>query len=293
MAELQERAMLVHLKIEQWTATRNDKRVVDEVAAKHQTNGRKIGSFSKRLIDPDVLKPLSQAINAAREDHRELTLPFDDVGYRLLPAVGYEGYCEIMRRHGAGFDRERRKFITAYPGLVNEARTQLGSLFRASEYPRHDDLERRFGFKTSFRPIPESGHFVVEVAAEQANSIDVEARQAAERAATDVWHRVHDRAKKLASGLRAYADNHTGEVQRNFRSSLVENVTHLADLFPKLNFMADPGLEQMARRLKDDLCRFEADRLKEAPDLRREVAEKADKVCDDVDQMLASMSGYV
>ncbi len=292
MAELQERAMLVHLKIEQWTATRNDKRVVEEVAEKHRTNGRKIGSFSKKLIDPESLKPLSQSITAAREDHRELTLPFDDVGYRLLPAVGYEGYCQVMSRHGAGFDRERRKFIAGYPDLVHEARTQLGSLFRASEYPRHDDLERRFGFKTSFRPIPESGHFMVEVAAEQSSTIDVEARQAAERAATDVWHRVHDRAKKLASGLRAYADDHTGEVQRNFRCSLIENVIHLADLLPKLNFMADPGLEQMARRLKDDLCRFEAETLKEAPDLRREVAAKADKVCDDVDHVLATMSGY-
>jgi len=292
MAELQERAMLVHLKIEQWTATRNDKRVVKEVAEKHQTNGRKIGNFSKKLIDPDALKQLCQVINAAREDHRDLTLPFDDVGYRLLPAVGYEGYCETMRRHGAGFDRERRKFILAYPNLVNDARTELGSLFRASEYPRHDDLARRFGFKTSFRPIPESGHFVVEVAAEQAASIDQEARQAAERAASDVWHRVHDRAKKLASGLRAYADD-SGEVQRNFRNSLIENIEHLADLLPKLNFMAEPGLEQMARRLKDDLCRYQADALKQAPDLRRRVAQQADQVCDDVDQVLASMSGYI
>ena len=292
MAHLQENAMLVHLTIEQWTATRNDKRVVEEVAEKHRTNGRKIGNFSKKLIDPEALKPLSQTINAAREDHRELTLPFDDVGYRLLPAVGYEGYCETMRRHGAGFERERRKFIQVYPGLVHDARTQLGSLFRASEYPRHDDLERRFGFKTSFRPIPESGHFVVEVAAQQATSIDIEARQAAERAATDVWHRVYDKARMLASGLRAYADD-SGEVQRNFRKSLVENVAHLADLLPKLNFMSDPGLEQMARRLKDDLCQFEADTLKEAPDLRREVAKKAEKVCADVDQVLATMSGYL
>lgn len=292
MADLQERAMLVHLTIEQWTATRNDKRVVQEVAEKHRTNGRKIGNFSKKLIDPDALKPLCQAINAAREDHRELTLPFDDVGYRLLPAVGYEGYCETMRRHRTGFERERSAFIRTYPGLVNDARTELGSLFRQSEYPRHDDLDRRFGFKTSFRPIPDSGHFVVEVAAEQTASIDQDARQAAMCAASDVWHRVHDRAKKLASGLRAYADD-SGEIQRNFRSSLVENIEHLASLLPKLNFMADPGLEQMARRLKDDLCRYQADTLKQAPDLRREVARQADLVCDDVDQVLASMSGYI
>ena len=292
MAELQERAMLVHLTIEQWTATRNDKRVVREVAEKHRTNGRKIGNFSKKLIDPDALKPLSQAINAAREDHRELTLPFDDVGYRLLPAVGYEGYCETMRRHRIGFERERSKFIEVYPELVSDARTELGSLFRATEYPRHDDLNRRFGFRTSFRPIPDSGHFVVEVASEQAASIDQDARRAAERAAMDVWHRVHDRAKKLATGLRAYADD-SGEVQRNFRSSLIENIEHLADLLPKLNFMADPGLDQMARRLKDDLCRYRADTLKQAPDLRHEIAGQADRVCDDVDKVLSSLSGYI
>ena len=103
---------------------------------------------------------------------------------------------------------------------------------------------------------------------------------------------MHDRARKLASGLRAYADD-SGEVQRNFRKSLVENVTHLADLLPNLNFMADPALDQMARRLKDELCRFEADALKQAPDLRRDVAAKAEKVCDDADQVLASMSGYI
>ncbi len=292
MAELQQRAMLVHLTIEQWTATRNDRRVVDEVAKNHQTIGRNIGSFSKKLIDPTALKPLTKAVAAARKDHRALTLPFDDAGYRLLPAVGYEGYCEIMRRHRSAFDRQRGRFISAYSHLVNDARSQLGSLFRASEYPRPEFLDRRFGFKTSFRPIPESGHFVVEVAAEQADAIDQEARQAAERAASDVWHRVHERAKKLASGLRAYADD-TGEVQRNFRPSLVENVTHLADLLPRLNFMADPSLDRMARRLKDDLCQYEASTLKEAPDLRKEVTAKADQVCSDVDQVLDAMAGYV
>ncbi|MGI9498819.1 MAG: hypothetical protein ACR2P3_02175, partial [Geminicoccaceae bacterium] len=129
MAALQENAMLVHLKIEQWTATRNDKRVVEEVAEKHRTNGRNIGNFNKKLIDRDALQRLSKTINAARDDHRELTLPFDDDGYRLLPAVGYEGYCDTMRRHRARFDRERRSFVAAYPGLVHDARSQLGSLF--------------------------------------------------------------------------------------------------------------------------------------------------------------------
>lgn len=82
-------------------------------------------------------------------------------------------------------------------------------------------------------------------------------------------------------------------MRRNFRSSLIENVVHLAALLPKLNFMGDPRLDQMAERLKDELGRYQAETLKEAPTLRREVADKADAVRTEVDQVLQSMHGYL
>jgi hypothetical protein len=292
MAALQERAMLVHLSLKHWSGSRNDKRVVAEVASAHRTNGRDIGRFSKNLIDPEALRPIKKLIGEARCDHYELTLPFDDDGYRLLPAAAYEGYCAVMRRHRARFEDRRAGLLDDYDRLILEAQHELGSLYDACDYPRRDQLAERFGFKTAFRPIPDGGHFVVEVAAEQKDAIDQDTHEAAERAMTEVWQRVHDRARKLTEGLRAYVDDQ-GEVQRNFRSSLIDNVVHLADLLPKLNFMGDPRLDQMARRLKDELGRYEAETLKEAPALRREVADKADAVRAEVDQVLRSMNGYL
>lgn len=292
MVALQERAMLVRLNLRHWTATKNDRSVVDEVAEKHQTNGRDIGCFNKRLIDPAALKPIKKLVDNARSDHYELSLPFDDAGWRLLPADIYEGYCVQMRRHRERFERCRDAFLGQYNDLARDAERELGSLYRRNEYPVRDQLAERFGFKTDFRPIPDSGHFVVEVAAEQKASIDRNTLEAAERAAADVWQRVHDRAQKLASGLRDYADD-SGKVQRNFRKSLVENVTHLADLLPKLNFMGDPGLDRMASRLKDELCQFEADTLKADPTLRREIVTKAEAVETEVDQVLETMGGYL
>ncbi|MDH3664568.1 MAG: DUF3150 domain-containing protein, partial [Alphaproteobacteria bacterium] len=202
MAALQERAMLVHLNLRHWTATKNDRRVVEEVAEKHQTNGCDIGSFNKRLINPEALKPIKQLVGQARTDHYELSLPFDDAGWRLLPAAAYEGYCAQMSRHRERFERHRDAFLRDYEDLVRDAERELGTLYRAREYPTRGRLAERFGFKTAFRPIPDGGHFVVDVAAEQKDSIDRETLQAAERAAADVWQRVHDRAQKLAAGLR-------------------------------------------------------------------------------------------
>lgn len=292
MAALQERAMLVHLNLRHWTATKNDKRVVDEVAEKHQTNGRNIGNFNKQLIDPKALRPIKTLVSRARTDHYELSLPFDDAGWRLLPAAVYEGYCAQMRRHRERFERCRDDFLGQYAERVHDAAKELGTLYRPNEYPSRERLAGRFGFKTDFRPIPESDHFVVEVAAEQKDVIDRDTHEAAERAITDVWERVQKRARLLASGLRAYTDD-TGEVQRNFKSSLVENVGHLADLLPKLNFIGDQRLNQMAERLKEELCQIEAETLKANSTLRHQVANKADAVEADVDKVLEAMGGYL
>lgn len=287
---LQERAMLVALTIGVWGGTRTNKNVVGEVAEKHQAKTKEVGRFTQFLVDQKALKDIKAIANAARQDHYDLTLPFDNFGFRILPAANYEAYTGHMRKHREAFEIERDRLIARYQDLVDQAMAETGTLFDRGYYPHQEEIAGRYEYKTTFRPIPESGHFVVDVAADQKEMIDAQTFAAVERAQADAWVRVLEKSAKLAEGLRAYADSETGERKRNFHDSLVNNVEALADMLPKLNFTGDKKLDDMARRLKTELALYAAGTLKESPSIREKVAEAAEKVSKDARDVLAASS---
>jgi hypothetical protein len=69
-----------------------------------------------------------------------MTLPWDDNGYRVLPAAAYMNHLEKMRtlsKHfAAAVDILARQFLT----LIDQARMRLGGLFREADYPTPEEL---------------------------------------------------------------------------------------------------------------------------------------------------------
>jgi len=269
------RAMLVALKISQWTARRLDREISNEVARLHGSDPDQ-GSFWKRLVPKDnpEHKALVKIVNAARADHYANTLPWTDEGWRLLPTANYLEYSRIMRGHAAAFEAAREAFFDVYWDVIQDARTRLNGLYRESDYPFPSDLRGRFRFALDFSPLPAKGDFRLDLPSAELDRIGaaVEDRvtRATREAMQDAWTRLSDTVGKMRDRL--------SDPDAIFRDTLVQNVRDLVDTLTRLNLTNDPTLEAMRAKVESDLTRHEPATLREDKDTRKDVATKADEI---------------
>lgn len=248
---IQERAMLVQLKVSSWAGKKKDKKITRETNSFYGAD-QSAGYYNKCLVNKDAIKPIQQAVNEARKFHYENTLPWGDSGERLLPSKNYLDYTSRMRELNAAFDREVEKFLQVYPTLIEDAEYKLNKMFNPADYPDVYQLRQRFSFTTEINPVPSGEDFRVNLAqAEQEDirkQIEHQTRRAQARAMEDLWNRLYDVVSKMADRL--------SESDAVFRDSLVGNVQSLVQLLPKLNVTEDPDLEKLTREVERRLCRY-------------------------------------
>ncbi|RMB09019.1 hypothetical protein [Eilatimonas milleporae] len=290
MTVLSNKTMLVGLHIHQWSARKHDPHVSDQITHEHDAT-RDAGRFNKLLISHQALGPLKSIISGARNAHTRQTLPWYDNGMRILPAQNYLHYMEIMSGSRMRFQDAVNTFISDYAKNKVEAKKSLGTLYQETDYPQEASLRRRFGFEVTVMPIPKGDDFRVNLQEEEVSriqsKIEIRIAEAQHKAMADLWNRIHESVSHMHERLTAYGeDPDSGRKTGMFRDTLVTNLRDLTDLLPRLNFMNDPQLEDMCQQLKSTLCAHDANDLREDGALRRQTADKAQDILDE-------MSGYV
>jgi hypothetical protein len=292
-----DRAMLVCLNIKGWTGAAKERKVVPEAARAH---GAGEGSLkgTKLLVPKDALEPIRKAADAARAYHMSMSLPWGQDGQRILPAKAFFAYTAEMDKLRSQYQAAVRDFVAEYPDHVNRARVMLNGLFDASEYPDPDEIGRRFDFRVKKYPFPDGADFRVdlgdETVARLRDEITQSVNESVQQAVTHLWERLHRGVSHMVERLHAYRRNpESGKLEGNFHGSLVENLRDLVAVLPTLNLTGDPKLDAMAKRVEADLCKFDADSLKEDEAVRRQVANDAADVEAQIAAVLRDMGGYV
>src|SRR5438270_10146005 len=85
---LPSRAMLCSLSISAWSARKHDRDASEEIAARHGAQAD-AGRYHKVLLPKQALAEIQKIVSEARGEHHFITLPWDDNGYRVLPAAAY------------------------------------------------------------------------------------------------------------------------------------------------------------------------------------------------------------
>jgi hypothetical protein len=283
MDEITQRVMLVSLSISTFSGERTDRRVTEEVAEKHNADRADSGRFAKQIISKHALEPIRKVATEARAWHYDVTLPWTDAGQRLLSVEAYFEYARKLNAYRDCFHDEVERFLRAYPSLIEQARTRLGTLFDVEDYPPVAELRRKFEFEFHAAPLPDARNWFLrgletEIEGMRSRAED-RVREAVREAVRNVWERVARLTERMHERLTAYeVDPETGKVVGGvFRDSLVENVRDLVNLLPSLNLTNDPQLDALAVELRE-LCRYDAAALRAEPAFRAEVAEKAGEV---------------
>ena len=287
---LSSRAMLCSLSISMWSARKHDPDASEEIAVRHGAHAD-VGRYHKVLLPKEALAEIQKIVSEARQEHYFMTLPWDDNGYRVLPAAAYMDHLEkmkaISKRFEAGVDSFSRQFLK----LIEQARTRLGGLFHKSDYPAPDELRAKFSFETKVMPLPDAGDFRVSLGDEDKERIKRQITAAVEASlqvgSRELWFRLYEAVQHMADRLSAYKVTDQG-VEHPFRDTVVTNLVKLVDVLPKLNVTNDPELDRLAEQVRNSLL-VDPKELRQSDSRRAETAKAAAEIAQ---HMAGYMAGY-
>jgi hypothetical protein len=281
------KAMLCSLSISTWSARKHDRDASEEIAARHGAQSD-AGRYHKVLVPKTALAEIQKIVSEARQEHYFLTLPWDDNGYRVLPAAAYMDHVEKMQALSQRFRAAVEKLLQQFAGLVEQAGSRLGGLFRPQDYPTGEELRVKFAFETRVVPLPDAGDFRVSLGEEEKARIQRQITAAVEASiqvgSRELWHRLYEAVHHMSERLSAYRVGEEG-VEHPFRDSVVSNLGKLVEVLPKLNLTGDPELERLTAEVRASLL-IDPQRLRESESLRTGTARAANEIA-------ARMAGYL
>ncbi len=277
ITKLNEKSMLVTLKISQFTARKEDREVSKEIEETHQTKGD-AGKYQKLLLNKKAIGNIQTIVGKARAFHYENTLPWGDEGSRLLPTKRYFTYASEMKVFNEKFQDEVENVIRNYDTLIEEAKERLGSMFKKSEYPTKDELRAKYDFRLNIYPVPDSDDFRLELNQNEINNMKAEMeenlKKIQENATKDIWKRLYKVVQHMANTLK--------EEDKQFQKSTVENIKILCDILPDLNIGEDGLLEEMRLEVIKKLTEQEPDTLRTDKIIRKDIADQAEELANKI-----------
>jgi hypothetical protein len=272
-------ALLVELNISVWPASKLDREVTDKVNT-DASAVRGASQTKKNLFAGTSLrKDISDFAARVRLYHNKHTLPWADKGERMLPTKLFMEYKQTINGFEQTFDMMCNNFFIEYPRLVVDAPNNLGSMYKAEDYPDITDVRLKFGFRRAVKPIPESGDFRLDIPAhdlvEMKNDYEKQYSDRLAEAMREPWERLH---KMLVGMSEKLTDVEGDDSKKRYHDTLISNPIELCGLLTKLNVTNDPKLEEARRQLELTMLGADIESIKEDADSRSALKSKVDAI---------------
>jgi hypothetical protein len=270
-------SMLVELGISVWTARKQDKRASEEVTMAKQAD-KGVARVTKSLLGScDELDALVKFGANVRNIHYNSTLPWSDMGPRLLPTPRYFAYHKNMSALQTEFYRMVDAFLGAYDLEVAAAQAKLGDLFDVSEYPNTSELRQKFAFRFNYIPLPDAGDWRLDIGNEALASLrdQYQAHYAGQLndAMKDIWSRLHDVLAKLSRQLSDQTED--GKTPKIY-TSVFDRMLEVIELMETCNLTGDITMQTMQRRLAQAFKGVTVEAVKDDAYLRRDTKQAID-----------------
>lgn len=270
-------AMLVELSIGVWSARKLDKRASEDVTTTNHAD-KGVARVTKSLLgNCDELDALVKFAANVRNMHYSSTLPWSDMGPRLLPTAKFFAYQKSFTALEAEFNRMVQAFLDAYDLEVAQAQAKLGDLFDVSEYPNVEDLRSKFSFRINYIPLPDAGDWRLDIANEALASLQSQYQEhyagQLEGAMKDIWTRLHGVLSTLSRQL---ADQTAEGKTPKLYASVFDRALEVIDLMETCNITGDVNMQLMQRRLANAFKGVTVEAVKDDAYLRRDTKKAID-----------------
>jgi hypothetical protein len=260
---------------------------LDRIASQELTTSKRSASdaarVNKHLVDKRWLQPMISARSAIRNHHIAMTMPWKDNGDRLLPR---QLYLKFIEEHSAlvrEFEKQKQEFLdVGYPTAREQAEFRMGELLNEDDYPRVEDLRRRFYVKLVIDAVTEVKDFRVTMSDDAKATIQAQMEanmaQRINVAMGEVWQRLGKTLGHFAAKMQ--------DKDAIFRDSTIENLREIVDLLPGFNILNDAKLAEIGDEIKTSIYGIEADDLRKNPKTRTAIGGEAARI-------LATMQGFM
>ena len=271
-------AVLVELNISVWPASKLDREITDKVNT-DASAVRGASQTKKNLFAGTSLrKDISDFAARVRLYHNKHTLPWADKGERMLPTALFMDYKQTINGFEQTFNMMCNNFFLEYPRLVAEAPTNLGTMYKAEDYPDLTDVRLKFGFRRTVKPVPEAGDFRLDIPAHDLDEMREEflkqQKNKLAEAMREPWERLH----KMLVGISEKLEAENDDGKKRYHDTLITNPIELCGLLTKLNVTNDPKLEEARRQLELVMIGADIEDIKEHADSRIELKSKVDDI---------------
>ena len=280
MENIFEKGCLVQLSISMWGARRK----IDHTKLAQMTSNHEWLHATKKLVDPESLKPVAKLAGSARLYLNTVSLPFPIHGMVFVPKDLISRVDEKLQEFQADFEYNVNDFVSRYPGLRDSAIAYLGDLFNQLDYPV--DVRGRFKFVWRFValdvPNGRFGLLAPEVYEREKQKFIQTMEEARELA-------VQSLRQEFAGLVEHVCERFTlgpnGEPKK-FKNATVHSFYDFFQTFKERNVFEDEGLSELVDRAKAVLNGTSADTIRESSYLKDRINAGMHDVYEKVEDML-------
>jgi hypothetical protein len=277
---ISDRAVLVQLNISTWGTERLDKAQTDRINRINNADS-KAGKVHKDLMcGTSLAKDIELHAARCRLYNNTNTMPWQDRGARLLPTSMFLDYKVEMNRLEQKFNNLIDRFIPNYEAAKQTARNYLQAMYDEADYPDAYSIASKYRWSLVVSPVPQSGHFCLDVPAKELAEIRQSCDMEVERRLADAMRKPWDDLHKMLLGMSEKLQERDAEdgKQKRFHDTFISNAWDLCDLLGHMNVTGDPDLEQARKQLKDAIKGVDVEDIKESAAVQAHVKNKLDSI---------------
>jgi hypothetical protein len=269
--------MLVRLHINTWTAEKLDKTQTERVLQDNNAESD-AGKFKKNLMSGSKLvKELNNQVTKVRHWCDRQTMPWEHRGANYLPTSLFMEFKQGWNKRKADLERRADEIAENYAALKETAKHTLGSMYCEEDYPTAEEVRAKYSFKVYFTPVPESGHFAIDLAAEELEETKRSCDKLIEERVAEAhrlsWQKLYDKLKDMSDRLVDDPDK-----TRRWHDAFVDDPLEMCKLLKHFNVMQDPDLEAARLRLENAMRGIDLDSIKGSALVRADLKGKVDSI---------------
>lgn len=265
MENMFEKGCLVQLSISKWGGVKkiNDNQLAEMIDSHEWVTA------TKKLVDPESLKPICKMGNAARTYLTTVSLPFPIQGMVFIPKEMITKVDQKLEEFKTEFNDTVTAFLRDYDRLRQTAMVYLEDLFNEVDYPLH--VEKKFSFAWRFIildvPNGKSGILSPEVYEREKEKFI----QTMEEARTMAIESLREEFASMVERItERFTQNGDGK-PKIFKNSTIESFYEFFETFKERNIFKDEQLAELVERAQAVLGGVSAESIRTSDHLKENI----------------------
>lgn len=267
-------AILVHLHIGLWGDNKQDKQKTEELTSAERAKRGSARVNKSLLPDCPELKAVASVGAKARNYLKSVSFLWTERAHRLLPMSKYQEVIAEMRVFEQEFNEAADALVPVYVTRQYEAQQALGGLYDPADYPSASEVRACFKFVLEFAPVPEAGHFVVDLQNQAKDELIEQFSRVSNHKWAAAFAGACEEFRKCMQHLVEKIDDKDDGKQTRMYPSLIPNIRRLIEKVRTANeFEGNADVEAVAAGLESLLSNVSLEALKTNESTRIKVRE--------------------